>query len=367
MSWNRGVLAALGSALLFSPTTLSLGEWWGDGGGGDRGHHRALAYGVTLSAKNVVGSACPFLLRLLLDRYGLGPTLRIWAGVVAATGIPAVFLVPTPAWTVAAALGGSVRGEGAEEEEGGGGAGGEDRSHGRRIPWAFLRHRSFYVHSAAIVLQACGYGIPQTYLGAYAHDVARLSQASATLLLTLFNVPGIAASTLFGYLADKSTSGGANRRVVRLSATTVTAISAVSSALAIFLFWGLTSPGKDGGSRGLGAMALLVLFSVTFGFFAGGYSATWGGIIHEMASEAAHRNEAIDTGMVYGLLNGARGVGYVIGGLVGVPLLNAGSNTLGSSFGYGTVYGPLIIFTGLSSAFGGWGLLWKWKGLPRLL
>jgi len=49
-------------------------------------------------------------------------------------------------------------------------------------------------------------------------------------------------------------------------------------------------------------MALLVLFSITFGFFAGGYSATWGGVINEL------EREAIDSGMVYGLLNGRGGL-----------------------------------------------------------
>lgn len=359
----QGVLAALGSALLFSPATLSLGEWYG-------GRGRALAYGVTLSCKNVVGSACPFLLRRLLDRYGLVVALRVWAAVVAATAVPAVFLVPTPAASIrlsGAGAGGEGAGDGDDDEEIRAGPGGRRRRRG--IPWSFLRHRSFYVHGAAIALQSCGYGLPQTYLGAYAHDVARLSQASATLLLTLFNVPGIAASALFGYLADggHSRGGGGRRLLPPLSSTAVTAVSALSSALAAFLFWGLSSPGGDDGGGGRGSMALLVIFSLTFGFFAGGYSATWGGIINEMASEAAQRNEAIDTGMVYGLLNGARGIGYVVGGLVGVPLLNAGSNSLVSNFGYGTAYGPLIIFTGLSSIFGGWGLLWKWNGLPRLL
>ena len=81
-----------------------------------------------------------------------------------------------------------------------------------------------------------------------------------------------------------------------------------------------------------------------------------------MEREAAERNEPIDIGVLYGFLNGARGIGYVSGGLAGVPLLKAGSGGGGlGHFGYGTSYGPLIIFTGLSSVFGGWGLVWKWK------
>lgn len=316
---TQGVMAALGCALIYSPTTLSLGEWF-------LTSNRAVAYGVVLSCKNIVGSAFPFLLRVLLDRYGFRITLRIWAAVVAGTTIPTIFLIPTHPSSVSP----STR-------------------RPQRIPWQFLKHQTFYIYSIAIMLQSCGYGIPQTYLNTYAHEVTLLSQTSATLLLTLFNAPGIVASSFFGYLSD-------NKRL-HFSATTVTAVSAFSSALSAFLFWGLTSEGS---------MVLLVLFSITFGFFAGGYSATWGGVINELEREAAQRNEAIDSGMLYGLLNGARGIGYVSGGLVGVPLLKAGSVSSVGSSGYGTTYGPLIIFTGLSSVFGGWGLLWKWKKLLLL-
>lgn len=312
---TQGVMAALGCALVYSPLTLSLGEWFS---GGDR----AVAYGVILSCKNIVGSACPFLLRVLLDRYGFRGALRIWTGIVAGTSVIAIALVPTLPSRMLSST--------------------EHRT--RSISWYFLKHKAFYVYSIATILQSSGYGIPQTYLNTYAHEVALLSQSSATLLLTLFNIPGIASSSFFGYLTD-------NKRFP-LTATTVAAISAISSALSTFLFWGLTSQGS---------MALLILFSITFGFFAGGYSATWGGVINELEHEAAQRNEVIDPGMVYGLLNGARGIGYVSGGLAGVPLLKAGIISSAGHFGYGTTYGPLILFTGLSSVFGGWGLLWKWK------
>lgn len=329
---TQGVLAALGCALVYSPTTLSLGEWFNDGG------HRAVAYGVVLSCKNVVGSACPFLLRVLLDRYDFRAAVRIWTAVVAGTAIPAIFLVVTHPSRLRNLNG-----------DDGGGPGNDSSAEGhtlRKIPWHFLRHRTIYIYSVAIALQSSGYGIPQTYLNTYAHDVALLSQTSATLLLTIFNIPGIVASSFFGYLGD-------NKRF-NLAASTVTSIPAVGSALAAFLFWGLTSQGS---------MALLVLFSITFGFFAGGYSATWGSVLNELEREAADQNEAVDMGMLYGLLNGARGIGYVSGGLAGVPLLKAGSGTSLSDFGYGTIYGPLIIFTGLSSVLGGWAVLWKWKKL----
>jgi MFS family permease len=314
---TQGVLAALGCALVYSPTTLSLGEWFGTS-------NRALAYGVTLSCKNIVGSVCPFLFRALLVRWGFRDAMLVWTGIVAGSGLLAIALIaPHPSCFPTV-----------DDENGG-------RRTAPKLPWSFLRHQMFWVYSTAIMLQSAGYGIPQTYLNTFAHDVTLLSSNSATLLLTIFNVPGIAAGAFFGYLSDN--------RHVRLSSAAVTAISATSSALSALLFWGLAAQGS---------MALLVLFASTFGFFAGGYSATWGGVVNEMEREASRRNEAIDTGMVYGLLNGARGVGYVAGGVAGVPL-RSGAGIPGALFAYGSSYGPLIVFTGLSVAFGGWGLAWK--------
>ena len=320
---TQGVLAALGCALIYSPTTLSLGEW-------SKSSNRAVAYGVTLSCKNIVGSTCPFLFRGLLDRYGFRDTLRIWAGIAVGTSIIAILLIPTHRSSIELSMS-------------------TDRA--RKIPWGFLHHKAFYIYSVAIIFQSSGYGIPQTYLSTYARDVTLLSQTTATLMLTLFNAPGIASSSFFGYLSD-------NQRFP-LSALTVTAIPPVTSALSAFLLWGLTS--RD-------SLGLLIVFSVTFGFFSSGYSATWGGILNQLEREAAERNEAIDSGIVYGLLNGARGIGYVSGGLASVRLLKAGSISSAGDFAYGTSYGPLIIFTGLSSMVGGWMLLWMWhwKSWPRL-
>jgi len=309
---TQGVMAAFGSVLVYSPITLSLGEWY-------HTKNRALAYGIVLSSKNIVGSVCPFLFRGLLDHFSFPNALRIWMGIVAITTLPAILMVPPHPSAISA-----------------------ERRHARRLPWHFLKHRTIHVYSFAIVLQSCGYGIPQTYINQYAHEIVMLSQTSTTLMLTLFNTPGIVSSSFFGYLSDK--------KRFSLSATTVTTISAISSALAAFLLWGLA---------GKGSTALLVLFSVIFGFFAGGYSATWGGVIDELEREAAQNNEAIDAGFCYGLLNGARGVGYVTGGLAGLPLLNAGSSTVLGKFGYSTVYGPLILFTGLTSVFGAFSLFAK--------
>ncbi|KAK7994606.1 hypothetical protein PG991_016194 [Apiospora marii] len=294
----QGITSALGCALVYSPLTLSLGEWYTDS-------NRALAYGIVLSCKNIVGTSCPFLLRALIDAYGFRTTLKAWTAVVGGTSLLAI---------------------------------------ARKIPWDFLRHRSIYFYSIAIIFQSSGYGIPQTYLSTYARDIILLSQTSGTLMLALFNAPGIIASSFFGWLSD-------NQRIT-LSTQTVSAIPPLACALATFLFWGLTTQGGIG---------LLVVYSMTFGFFAGGYSATWGGMLKQLEREAAARNEAVDPGMLYGLLNGVRGIGYAGGGFAGVGLLGAGATIMeadGSRFGYGTAYGLVILFTGITSLLGGWVVLW---------
>jgi sugar phosphate permease len=338
---TQGVLAAFGCALVFSPMTLSLGEWY-------KTSNRALAYGITLSCKNIVGSVCPFLFSGLLDQHGFRFALRIWAIVVAGASVFTILLIPTHPSALIVASDDTVDGLNSEL----GTRRTTNTARTRKIPLQFLRHDTIYVYCVAIMLQSAGYGIPQTYLNTYASEVAQLSQTSATLLLTLFNIPGIASSSFFGYLSDN--------KYFTLSAATVTCISGLSSALSAFLLWGMTTEGN---------LVTLVLFSITFGFFAGGYSATWGGLINDLEGEARRSNEAIDSGMVYGLLNGARGIGYVAGGLIGVPLLKAGTEKYGKlaegGFGVQTSYGPLILFTGIASLFGGWSILWKWNK-PRI-
>lgn len=322
---TQGVLAALGCTIVYSPLTLTLGEWFSTE---NRICNRAVAYGIILSTKNIVGSVCPFIFRGLLDKYGFRTALVMWAAIMVSSAIVSILMISTPRSSLT-----------------------DSTPRGRKIPWQFLRHRTFWIYSIATLLQSAGYGIPQTYLSEYARNISALSPTFSTLLITLINIPGICSSTFFGFLSDN--------KHFHLSAPAVTAVSALSSALAAFLFWGLAARGS---------IALLVLFAITFGFFASAYSATWGGVMNDMERDAVRRNEAVDSGVLYGLLNGARGIGYVSGGLLSVPLIKAGGTAPVGDLGYGTTYGPLIIFTGLSLAFGGWGLAFtpKWKSMLYL-
>lgn len=303
----QGVLAALGGAMLYSPSTLFLDEWFQSG-------NKATAYGLQLSSKNIVGTACPFLMYVLLDKLGFRGALKVWAAIVLVTGIVGLYIIPSAPMT-------STR-------------------RTQRVPWSFLKHRTFYIYAFANIAFSSGYGLPQTYLPTYATGLLHLSSVLSVTMIALFNIPGIISSTAFGLLNDKA----------HLSASSNTLISALGSSLAVFLLWGLRSNQIP---------ALLISFSLTYGFFAGGFSATWGGWIQELENEAVANNEAINTGMVYGFFNGARGVGYIVGGLVGVELLDAGAVVASKQWAYGSEYGALILFTGISAVIGGWSVAWK--------
>jgi hypothetical protein len=67
----QGVLCAIGSDLLFSPTTLYLDEWFIS--------RRGMAYGILWTGKSVGGVAFPFLMSGLLQRFGARITLLSWS------------------------------------------------------------------------------------------------------------------------------------------------------------------------------------------------------------------------------------------------------------------------------------------------
>ncbi|KAF9771287.1 hypothetical protein IL306_011079 [Fusarium sp. DS 682] len=202
-------------------------------------------------------------------------TIRIWAFILAGSGLVSIFLVPTHPSK-------ALRRDGKPP----------------RIPWTFLRHRGIYTYFIAVMLQSSGYCLPQTYLPTFAREFSNANQAISTLLLTLHNIPGILSCFFFGWLTDN--------KYHQFSATTITCLSAFASSASVLLLWGLSVDGS---------IASTLVFAILFGFFAGGYSATWGGIIKELEGEAEENNENIDSSLVYGLLNGARGIGFVSGGL----------------------------------------------------
>ncbi|KAK1455723.1 hypothetical protein CMEL01_04483 [Colletotrichum melonis] len=299
---TQGVICALGCGLLFTPTTLYLDEWFVK--------RKGLAYGVMWAGKSAAGVGLPFAMETCLQKFGPVVTLRAWSVATVLISAPLLyFLKPRIPVSQSSAV--------------------------RRINLSFIQLPSFWMLQIGNVLQSLGYFLPYTYLSTYAVQQLHVSTTVATTLLVLINVTSIPGGIVMGSLGD------------HLRVTTVILISTIGSALAVFLFWGFSSQ-----------TALLAVFSITYGFFAGGFSSTWSGVLSELKAESP----AVDTGFIFGLLAGGRGIGNVISGPLSVALLTGdGWIRDGKGWGYSGQYGGIILFTGVTAMLGGWGALGRVK------
>jgi MFS family permease len=179
------------------------------------------------------------------------------------------------------------------------------------------------------ILQSLGYFLPYTYISSYAVQEIGASTTIGTVVLALVNVTSVPGGIVMGSLND------------HFPVTVAIFISSIGSALAVFLLWGFASH-----------VPLLTLFSITYGFFAGGFSSTWSGVLTDLKKQSP----ALDTGFIFGLLAGGRGIGNVISGPLSVAMMTReGWLGSGERWGYGGEYGAIILFTGATSVLGGWG------------
>ncbi|KAI1413157.1 MFS general substrate transporter [Hypoxylon sp. FL1857] len=307
---TQGVFHAIGCGLLFTRSSLCMDEWFSE--------RKGLAYGAMWSGKSGVGAGMPFLTSALLNRYGASSTLRIYAVASTLLVIPPLFLMrerPAP----------RGRSSTTSDDEGARGRGGH-------VSFAFARHPTFWILQCGNILQSLGYLMPSTYMASYANALG-FPSITGPIFLALISLASVPGSLLIGLLNDTG-----------LAATTVILISSLGSALPVFLLWGL------GGHQ----IAVLVVFTLLYGFFAGGFSSTWSGILHEMK----RRDSAMDTGLIFGMLLGGRGLGFVLSGPVGGALLETNRFKAEDFTGYATQYGPMIVYTGLTATLGAWGWFW---------
>ncbi|KAI1455790.1 MFS general substrate transporter [Annulohypoxylon moriforme] len=310
---TQGVFHAIGCGLLFSPTSLYLDEWFSA--------RKGLAYGAMWSGKSGAGAGMPFLTSALLNRYGVGTTLRAYAVASAILTIPPLFLMrdrPTTTTT--------------DSSESNSPPPASSPRQPGTVSFAFARHPTFWILQFGNILQSMGYLMPSTYLASYAHALG-FPSITGPVFLALISLASVPGSLLIGLLNDTG-----------LAATTVILISSLGSALPVFLLWGL------GGHQ----VAVLVVFTLLYGFFAGGFSSTWSGIQRELRS----RDGAADTGLIFGMLLGGRGLGFVLSGPVGGALLEVNRLKAQDFSGYATQYGPMIIYTGFTATLGAWGWFW---------
>ncbi|RFU79693.1 hypothetical protein TARUN_2561 [Trichoderma arundinaceum] len=295
---TQGALYSIGCGLLFSPISLYMDEWFIE--------RKGLAYGVMWSGKSSVGVAMPFIFSSLLRRFGLRATILSWAIASALLILPTLFFLK-PRIPL------------------------EARPYSRPLSFAFLRHTSFWMMQFGIVVQSLGYLMPSTYVASYASAIG-LSSVTGPILLALFSMASVPGSLVHGMLGDK------------LSATKVILLSSFGSAIPVFLLWGLGHH-----------ISTMIAFVILYGFFAGGFSSTWSSMLQEIKRD----DRAAETSLVFGLLLGGRGLGYMLGGPISGSLLSIKGSLTEEPLGYATKYGPMILCTGITAIMGAWAPLWK--------
>ena len=75
--------------------------------------------------------------------------------------------------------------------------------------------------------------------------------------------------------------------------------------------------------------------------------------------EITKRDPGTNTAILFGMLLGGRGVGYVLAGPLSGVLVDSRSVSSDDEFGYATKYGGLIIFTGVTCLLSAWAPFWK--------
>ena len=253
------------------------------------------------------GAIVPLLMDALLSKYGFRWALRTWAAIVFILTAPALYFVKPRL----------------------------PPSKVRRLDLSFLINPTFVILQLGNIVQGLGYFIPSIYLPTYARYIGG-SPISGTLTLVAFNTAAVFGCVIAGILVDKC------------HATTPTALSAAGSAFACFGLWGLA-----------GTVSALFVFSIMYGLFAGGYVATWTGVTMLVTSKKAQ----VEPSLVYGFLCAGRGVGNIMSGPISESLL--GESGLHAATGYGSKFGPLIIFTGATAFLSGLTLFARAK--PGLL
>ena len=307
---TQGVLYAIGGSMLYTPTIIFLDEWFIARKGlafgvmwAGTGNHPPYAPSDSRPGLIIIGfsGVCiPFLMNWGLNEYSFSTMLRVWSIILFLLVGPLLYFVK-PRLPVS------------------------PTSHSRRLYWGFLRTSTFWILQTGNILESLGFFIPNIYLPTYARSLG-LSPISGTVTISLFNTTSVFGQVILGFLSD------------RLHITTVILTSTIGATISVFLLWGVST-----------SLPLLCIFSLVYGLFAGGFTSTYTGSIQEVKRV----DDRADAGLVFGLLAAGRGIGSVACGPLSEALLSKQPWVGDATLGYGTGFGLLIVFTGISAMLGG--------------
>ncbi|KAH6874352.1 major facilitator superfamily domain-containing protein [Thelonectria olida] len=311
---TQGILYGLGGSICYCPCMLYINDWFVQ--------RRGIAYAIMWSGTGTGGFAIPLVLQYLLEQYGFRVTLRIWAVALFVLTAPLVYFIKP---RVQASV--SVRPYTYQQ-------------------LGFVFDRSFILYQLASIVESLGYFLPSIHLPAYARSNLGTGSFLSALTVMLINVSTVVGTLILGVLTDK------------LHPTTCIMISTVGAALGTFFCWGFATN-----------LVTLYVFCIIYGLFAGSYVATWQGIIRQISSapmsrtpSSGHGGNAFDPAMILAFLTAGRGIGNISSGPLS-ELLTKGVSLDGRVMrSWGSGYGTLIAFTGITAVIGGTSFIWKRLG-----
>ncbi|KAI1130290.1 major facilitator superfamily domain-containing protein [Nemania abortiva] len=289
---TQGVMYGLGFTILYYPVLRMLDEWFV--------RRRGLAYGLLYAGGGLTGASLPFLLQILLSKFGYRTTLR------------AIAVVQT---ILVAAILPLIKGRLPTS----------GNSALRVVDWSFLKQPLFWCYALSNLSQGLGYYIPSLFLPTFASDLG-LSGIIGALILAANNLATVLGQVGFGYLCDRVSN-----------VLLLVFLSSSISSIAAFTIWGL--------ARSLGS---LLAFALAYGFCAGAFPVFW----QKFGSTLSHDPQPILSLMAFG-----KGVGSIVAAPIAAGLT---TELIGLGYGLGKFQG-IILFVGVSmfsSSLGifGWSL-----------
>ncbi|KAI2640108.1 major facilitator superfamily transporter [Xylaria nigripes] len=304
----HGILYGLGGGIAYCPCIVYLDEWFVK--------KKGLAYGIMWSGTGLAGVILPILLEFLLDNLGFRNTMRLWAGLLFALTAPLAYFIK-PRLPISAL------------------------SDVRPVNLYFLVTPAFLLYQSANIIESMGFFVPGIYLPTYARSTLGVPSISAASTVLLVNISSVFGCIAMGWLID------------RLHVTTCIILSTIGATVSVLVIWGLSS-----------SLALLYFFCIIYGLFAGSFTSAWPGIMREMAQKGQSSDWGhVDPTMVFGFLCAGRGVGNVVAGPLSESLMRGEVWKGQAAYGYGSGYGSLIVFTGVTALLGGSSFIWRRLGL----
>ncbi|EAQ84311.1 hypothetical protein CHGG_10715 [Chaetomium globosum CBS 148.51] len=290
---TQGILYGLGGSLSYSTCLILLSDWY------DK--RKGIAFGIMLGGTGLGGTILPIVTERLLQSFDFRTTLRALAvAVVVLSGAFVYYMKPR-----------------VEPDR--------RRSLRSQVGMRFMKTGAFAALQLANTVQGLGFFLPTLYLPMYARSIGA-SQSVGALTVVVYNIASVIGCILMGFIID------------RWHVTTCCLACAVGSSFSIFLLWGFS-----------GSVAPLFVFAVIYGIFAGAWVATWSGMV-----KAVQRSETTaDASTVLAWISTGRGIGNVVSGPLSEALLRVDHWKGTLAYGYGSGYGILIVFTGITAALSG--------------